>query len=182
MKLIAPLIVFVIAGLAGLIGLSTHPNSQNKTAPNQMVQGAKQEYANVTHPILVSFEPKSQTVIRNKNFSVQLSLDANELSVTGIDLTLPLDSSLVDFVSFNDAKSLNTPLISNFNKISTNFRFSSVDTSTKKLSGKMIIGTLTLRAKAPGNLTIHPSRVQLTASGYDKAIPTQVETTTLTIK
>lgn len=183
MKLLAPFIALIIAGVAAVVGLTPHKSPAPSITPqNQHIQGVKQEYATVAHPILLSFSPSTETVNRNETFSIQLALDAHDLEVTGVDLTLPIDSSKVEFVSFNDSRALNSLLISQFDSGSGTFRFTAVDTSTRKLTGKMILGTLTLKAKAAGSWTPRPSKSQLTASGYDKAIPTDVMTATYTIK
>lgn len=116
--------------------------------------------------------PQANSVPVNTTFQVQVTLANNQYNITGIDITLLYDNSLLELVSFQETNTLNYQLINTISNASGTLRYAAVDTTTVvHADNPLPVGTLTFRAKTPGVATVGFQRYQATALGIGGEVP-----------
>lgn len=113
------------------------------------------------------FFPPSLTKNVGETFDITLSASANGNNLTGVDIPLTFDSTILELTNVISANLLNTELLKNINNNNGTFRYVAVTTQNSTLTGNVAIATLQFKAKNPGSAVIlFGDTAKVVALGY----------------
>ena len=120
----------------------------------------------------LAVQPANLEKIINDTFTVDIVLKPGGFAITGVDITFTLNPAITEFVSFTSRSIFSDELISNYSTTTGDYRYVAVDTTISKITEDIIIGTLTLKAKAVGTGSlIFQDNIQIVGENYTGAIP-----------
>lgn len=125
-------------------------------------------------PASLALVPSSTRNTVGQEFEVKVFVKSSGNTLTGVYTTLLLNKDVLDFVAFRPNPAFNTQLINRYVSSSGTFRFAAVDTYATTITGDVELGTLRLRAKAPGTGTaVFDRNSQITALSVIGKLPVQ---------
>lgn len=117
--------------------------------------------------------PNSATKNVGEAFEAQLSLNASGNDITGVDVRLTTSKDVVEIVSFQPSPTFPNELIKTVDEQTGTLRYVAVNTTANPLTGTVLVGTVTFRAKAQGTSPVTLlGDTQITALGHSGKLPT----------
>lgn len=123
--------------------------------------------------ISFSLTPVTQNVLLGQTAEYTLSVNAYSNIITGVDITLKFDPSLIQSAQWTTSSpSLSTPINDGIvNLTDGTIRYSAVEISNPILTSNFTLGTIRLTTKALGSGSLSLFKAQVTAQGLESALP-----------
>lgn len=158
---------------AAILLLNTNLVKQNQVL-NQVSNSSK--VTTTAESVSLNLSPSSLTKKVNEKFDVEVSIKAGDLDISGADITIKFNPSVLELSSFTPSNKYNNVLLNGpVDNKTGSFRFIVANSTATPIKGEIVFGTLHFKAKAPGSSPVTFGTNQITASGHPQAIPTNSE-------
>lgn len=109
-----------------------------------------------------------------ETFDVEFYFEAKTFSITGVDVTINYDPSILQMERFTPVSTFNNVLVNNPpDNTKGEYRYAAVDTANTPQTGKITVGIITFKAQnTTGTSYVDLNNIQITALGQSTAIPT----------
>lgn len=123
--------------------------------------------------VAFSFSPSSAQKAVDETFEVQVTLSGGTFDISGVDITLSFTPQYLELLSFTPS-TYSTIIRNAVSNTSGTLRLTALNVTTTPITGNILLGTATFKTKAEGTTSIGISTAQVTASGQQNALQTDI--------
>jgi len=123
------------------------------------------------------FSPQTLTASVAGSFNVELSLNATDNNITGVDIIINFDPKVLEMVSFTPSSALSTTNFNTIDNTGGSLHYSAVSPGQVSNTGTFSLGIINFKGKATGTSSVSLGTAVVTAQGITTALPIDNTTT-----
>lgn len=137
----------------------------------QKQQEIRQRASGRIAAVFLKLSPSELAGISGENLTIQVTLEAANYQITAAGFTLAFDPALLELLEFQPSPAFNEQIKNTVDNESGSLVYTAVNTGGLQSAESVPLGTLNFRAKSEGSASVGFQNVQITALGFENALP-----------
>lgn len=121
--------------------------------------------------ISLDLSPQTSTNNQGSTFSIQVSIGAADNNISGVDITMNFNPSVLELVSFVPSTAFSSQLINVTDNNAGTLHYTAVAPEQVNNTGTVSVGTLNFKGKTAGVGNVTFGTVQITGQGVTSSLP-----------